>query len=1007
VGVLERRWGIAAAALGAAMTASAAASAATLSNGTFDVQTGTNGEITSLQIANDAFPTNYVLSAANAPGQNTADHEWMGELMFAYRVGSATAWTQARTNASSDSRTITSTPTSVTVTYGPSTNAQGIKNFGLTETYSLVDDYLDWQITLTNSGSQNIEFGDVGLPLAFNEFWTGGDIIYQTRAVYHSFTGNNSSYITITRPSGVGPFLLMTPDATTGAGFEYMDNWRPEEHAGSAWAAGGGTPAWTSGLDVFYIHSNVIKSTNRGYLPNTSLMLAPGKSQTYAFKFFVVNDHADVQNHLFSEGLIDVTAVPGMMFASNMTAKFDLHTSKTIGAVTPQFPSDMTITDLGASANGHHVYSLTSTHLGQNDVTVTYGSGETTTLQFYVLEPIDAAIQRHATFMVSSMRWTSGTLNGVFDDWSMTTSTKRGTTGGGGWGDDWGWTKGEFLAEKNAQTPVASEVSALDAYLQALWGTQVGSTSYTVDDWWCPSITTANCGYNRAYAYPHAYNTFFSMYKIASRYPNLIQYKNSADTYLLRAYGILNALFQNFPPSTTDAGARTNVGYMGEQITPELVQALTSAGHTTEAQNLTSIMAGRYAIFKALPYPYASEYTFDNTGEEGVYTVAKMNGDTAILGQVNTKTRACRGQEPVWYYYADPVTNNGENWWQFQYTASLAGYCMDDWLRTLSTTPEVDERLSYAAKIANVSAINSGQIDSTPANLGTVAWTYQAMKGNVYVQSPYIQGGEDGTLRNGWRSFSGEADLGLFGALRILSADVSVDPVFGLYGYGCAVTATTPSCYAITPEDGVFKRLNLISQKLSMALDRDRYSGATVSTSNDYVGLTLQNQTTAAHTTELTLTGLAAGTYPVTVGGAPAGSVTAVAGKPTVVPLSIGTDATYAVQVGAGCGGATAGSDAGMPPPPPVTDGGASTTGPDDAGAGNSTSNGSGSGSTGAGQASSGSGSGAGSSNGSASGKSNGCGCTFAGAAASEAPAALVGIAALIPIVRRRRWRRR
>jgi hypothetical protein len=984
------------------VTASAGARAATLSNGTFNVQTGNNGEITSLQLTNDAFPTNYVLNATQSPGQNTADHEWLGELMFTYRIGNG-AWTPARTNVSSDARTITSNATSVTVTYGTSANAQGIKNFGLTETYSLVNDYLYWQFTLTNNGTQNIEFGDVGLPLSFNEFWTGGDIIYQTRTVYHSFTGNSSSYVTIQRPSGIGSFLLMTPDPTTGAGFEYMDNWRTEEHAGSAWAAGGGTPAWTSGLDVFYIHSNVIKSTNRGYLPNTSLMLAPGKSQTYAFKFFAVTSHDDVKNRLYTEGLVDVTAVPGMMFASNMTAKFDLHTSKTISAVTPQFPGQMTITSLGTSGTDHHLYQLTSTQLGPNNVTVTYGNGETTTLQFYVLEPIDAAIQRHATFLVSSARWTSGTLNQVFDDWSMTTSTRKGTTGGGGWGDDWGWTKGEFLAEKNAQTPVASEVTALDAYLQALWGTEIGSSSFTVDDWWCPSITTANCGYNRAYAYPHAYNTLFSMYKIASRYPNLIQYKNSADTYLMRAYGIFNALFQNFPPSTTDAGSRTNVGYMGEQIAPELVQALTAGGHGAEAQNVTTIMAGRYAIFKAAPYPYGSEYTYDNTGEEGVYTAAKMNADTTIPGQINTKTRACRGQEPVWYYYADPVTNNGENWWQFQYTASLAGYCMDDWLRTSSPNPEVDERLSYAAKIINVSAINSGQIDPTPANIGTVSWTYQAMKGNVYVQSPYVQGGENGTLRNGWRSFSGEADLGLFGALRILSADVSVDPVFGLYGYGCAVTATTPSCYAITPEDGVFKRLNLISQKLSMSLDRDRYAGATVSTSNDYVGFTLQNQTqSTAHSTQVTLTGLTPGSYPVTVGGTSAGSVTAVAGKPTVVTLSIGTQATYAVQVGSGCGGATVGSDAGAPPPPPNPDGGTTDTGPNDSGVSDATTGGSSGSNGGGGSGSSGSGS---SGSGSEPGKSNGCGCSFAGAAANEAPVAIVGLAALIPFLRRRRRR--
>jgi hypothetical protein len=889
----------------------------TLSNGTFNVQTGTNGEISSLQLTGDAFPTNYVLNATNAPGQNTSDHEWVGELMFTYRLGTG-AWTTALTNQSADVRSMTQAGNVVTITYQNSGNAEGVKNFSLVETYSLIDDYLYWQIALTNTSTQSIEFGDVGLPLPFNEYWpptSANEVIYETRVVYHSFTGNSSSYITVGRPSGVGNFLLMTPDPTTGAGFEYMDNWITQEHPGSAWVAGGGTPAWTNGLDVFYIHSNVIKSTNRGYLPNTSLILAPNASQTYAFKFFNVTSHADVQNQLYDEGLIDTTVVPSLMLATNMTAKIDLHTSKTINSVTAEYPSQTTVASLGTVPTDHQIYQVNFAQLGPNNITVSYGTGETTTLQFYVLEPIDTALQRHATFMVDNMQATSGTLDQVFDDWMMDTMARRGMTGGGGWGDDWGWTKAEFLAEKNAQTPVAAEVNALDSYLAAVEANAI-SEDFVVQDWWCPAGTSATnvngCFYDRPFAYPHAFNTYFSMYKIATYYPGLISYRKTADAYLLEAYGILNALYAggaDLNPDGTPTAA-FSTGYMGEQTLPDIAQALTDGGYTTQAQGVTSILSSLYQTFKGNPYPYGSEYSYDNTGEEAVYTAAKANADSTILGNVNAKTRACRGQEPVWYYYADPVTNNGENWWQFQYTAALAGYCMDDWLRTYSTAPEVDERLSYAAKIANIGAINSGQIDSTPANLGTVAWTYQAMKGNYYIASPYATG-EAGKLHNDWRQMSGESDLGLFGAIRILSADVAVDPVFGLYGYGCNVQDLS-GCYSITPTDGVFKRLNLITQKLHMDINRDRYTGATVSTANDYVGFTLQNQTpSTAHTTTLTLVGFAAGTYEVLVGGTSAGSVTATAGQILAVPLPIGTNGTYAVAVGSGCSGATTGTDGG------------------------------------------------------------------------------------------------
>ncbi|MEK3909967.1 DUF5695 domain-containing protein [Paenibacillus sp. FSL H7-0331] len=875
------------AALGLTLFTSETARAFPLSNSNFNIQTGSNGEISSLQLTGDAFPTNYVMNAVNAPNQNTADHAWLGELMFTYKLGSG-AWTKASTNKSADVRTQSQNGNAVTVTYQNSTNAEGIKNFKVEETYSLVSDYLYWQINVTNTSTQNIEIGDLGLPLPFNQFWSGGDEIYETRVVPHSFIGNNSSYITASRPSGIGASLLMTPDAATGAGFEYQDHWRVEEHPGSTWAQDQG--GWANGLNVYYIHSNVIKSTNRGYLPNTSLILTPNQSKTYAFKFFKVADQSAVQDKLYSEGLVDVTAIPGMMFSTDMTAKVDLHTSKTITSVTAQYPSETTITYLNTVGTDHKIYQLNLNHLGPNNITVNYGSGEKTVLQFYAIEPIANALQRHATFMVEKTQWNDPTkiYNKVFDDWMMNTKAKRGSFSGyWGWGDDWGLTHGQFLAEKNVITPVASEITAVDEYLEtAIWNQLMANnhTDYKIYDFLMPAPNTTPNG--RGYAYPHIYNTYFSMYKIAKLYPSIITYKNPKNTYLLRAYNIFKALYG------AGVSYNYNTGLMGELTTPDIIKALQDEGLTTEANDIIAKMATKYNNFKNTTYPYGSEYNYDNTGEEAVYTLAKMNNNTSIMGKINTKTRAVRGSQPVWYYYADPVTICGENWWNFQYTVSLAGYAMDDWLRNHSTTPEKDERMSYAAKIANVGSINSGQISSDPANIGTVSWTYQAEKGNLGGQ-----GVGNGTLQNGWRDMAGEADLGLFGALKILSADIAVDPIFGLFGYGSDVTQSG-SNYVITPKDGLFQKLNLITQKLSMEMERDQYTSATVAIAKNNVNLSLKNVTPGtAHTTKITFTGLAAGSYNILINNTAAGTVNAVNGAKTVVSLAIGTAATYDVKL--------------------------------------------------------------------------------------------------------------
>jgi hypothetical protein len=123
--------------------------------------------------------------------------------------------------------------------------------------------------------------------------------------------GRDSSYIYVTRPSGIGRFLLMTPDVSTGAGFEYQDHWRTNERASEERAWCQDQSGWANGLNVFYIHSDYIKKTNRGYLDNTKLELAAGESKTYAFNFSVAMDEADMKTTLYEENVLDAVAVPG------------------------------------------------------------------------------------------------------------------------------------------------------------------------------------------------------------------------------------------------------------------------------------------------------------------------------------------------------------------------------------------------------------------------------------------------------------------------------------------------------------------------------------------------------------------------------------------------------------------------------------------------------------------------------------------------------------------------
>lgn len=903
----------------------------------FIVETGKYGQITSLQLQEDQYPTNYVMNAKNSSSQNTDGHQWLGELMFSAKVGDAAEYTQQNTSRSDSGRTVELKDNKVVVTYQNATEEKGIKDFKVVETYAILEDKLHWEITVTNTNSENLTIGDFGLPVPFNERWPGSEEIYETRTVDHGFVGLQSSYLYASRPSGIGMYLLMTPDTSTGAGFEYKDHWRTEERAADEkeWCQDQG--GWPSGLNVYYIHSDYIKKTNRGYLGNTKLMLAPGESKTYAFNFSGVKDETDMKSTLYKEGLIDAVAVPGMTYSVNMPGKLYLHTSlsKDDISLSIQCPHEMNIfTGKGIVSNSmackktdentyvkyektvtvdneqYLVYEVHFADLGQNNVVISYNGGKSkTVLQFYMLDDVASALTTHSNFMVEKTQFNDPLhiSDKVFDDWMMDTKNKRAQTDSTywqknywGWGDDWALTHGEYIAEKNVYQPVAKEIKAVDEYLDiAIWNglMREHQKDYLIHDFLMESPNSSPT--YRGYAYPHIYNTYFSMYKIASKYPDMIGYEEDADTYLLRAYNILKALYSD------GVAYNWSTGVMGELTTPDIIAALNKEGYYTEAQEVTDIMAKKYANFKDTKYPYGSEYSYDNTGEEAVYTLAKMNldSDTAnansMMNKINLKTRACRGLQPIWYYYADPTTICGDNWWQFQYTAALAGYCMDDWLRLQNngmtdTERATASRVNYAAKLANLTCINSGQIDADPENIGAVAWTYQAELGNLGGQ-----GTGEGNLHNGWRQMSGESDLGLFGALQILSSDVVIDPVFGLFGYGCEVTEDS-SVYTVTPLDGLFTRLNFINQKLYLELDRDQYTKAKVAADNTSIELSMKNLEATAHATDVDITGLKAGSYQILINGAVTGSFQAVDQKTSTITLALPAAATAEVAIKAG-----------------------------------------------------------------------------------------------------------
>ena len=352
-----------------------------ISNGSLTAAIGDLGEISSLTIDNNrknssGKDVNFVLPN-DTNQQNNEAHQWMGEMIFSYRsskdgnfpednsgfqevdtnktlaAGGSTTYSNASANLKNNpyiEKKVSKDKVEVTFKGQDedSTDSRTMKGFNAKSVYDMDTDdgSLLWSITLENTSGNYLEFGDVGLPMPWNNKYASIDDTYNNRTTVHTFAGADSGYAYAIRCSGEGNYVMFTPVTDTGARIEYIDNWTGNINGVKGTRSGSTYQNWTSdtggwfpGLQVYYI---------RGYYTDaTSLVLKPGEKKTYQFKFSAVragdntpqNSAEDANNAsdsveerennmrsiLYKEGMIDAVATPGFQTAINMPTKLDLH----------------------------------------------------------------------------------------------------------------------------------------------------------------------------------------------------------------------------------------------------------------------------------------------------------------------------------------------------------------------------------------------------------------------------------------------------------------------------------------------------------------------------------------------------------------------------------------------------------------------------------------------------------------------------------------------------------
>ena len=772
------------------------------------------------------------------------------------------------------------------------------------ESFHLQDNALLWTISMQNTSVNELEIGDLALPLPFNTqyVWDKTET-YTKRLIPHALIAGNGSFLFWMRTNTEGPYLVMTPVGSSK--LEYF-----EPHGFGRGVA-------------YYIHSAASGEDLRAKggtwrLPHTKLVLAPqgqrGDAVAYEFKFCWAEDYAAVRNVLYEEGAFDINVVPGMTIPSDLTSMFSVRTHNKILEVAAEHPQETKIDYLGERGKDVHLYQVRFSRLGENLLKVRYANDSYLALEFFVTEPLETMFKKRAAFLVSHEQYRDPQkfYNTVFSQWDMKHQVLRSPDDLDGLqsyavaSDDPALGKAPYVAGKNIFFPDQSEIDAVENYLKTfVWGglQQTDKEPYPYAIYGIPNWKVNRDSPKddpsgkkhiwRIYDYPHIILLYYNMYQLAKLYPSMTHYLDKA-SYLERAFGTAKAFFT--VPLEIVKWSAYETGTYNELVIPDLIDALYENGRTDQADWLRAAWEKKIKHFiNDHPYLFGSEYPFDSTGFESTHAFAKYamshvlkKGETlpsdasaedfrrtvthddaaSFLEEQMKLNLACRGWlETAYYYLGSDYRGSGPSSYTLSYMAQMGGWAVSDYALYFAREPIPYLRLGYASYLSSWALLNSGTPESNYGywypgknNDGGAGGGFEPRSwGRAWL-------GNKEMGRGSWW-YSGEIDLGFDGALRSAATVVTEDPIFGLFAYGGDLQHTS-SLTRVVPKDGLRTRFHIVrgAQRVHILLDRDGFAKDQAVSFDDALStirFALENRATAKHETVARIAGLPVGIYEV------------------------------------------------------------------------------------------------------------------------------------------------
>lgn len=576
-------------------------------------------------------------------GEETADDYLPGTILLGSRTNPNEVWELSRNRAAmvqhADEEEFN--PTRVEFEY----HFPLLDNLATTGSYYEIPGAVPqicWEFKLANRGGITVEVGELGFPLALNNFyegfgWTDEQLtkLWQSRVYLHKSITGASSWLFAQRMTAETPGLLIFPGENTS--WEFFTHVRGSLN----------TPFQWEGIPIVYAHSKA--TVEREEWPNwanehTSLILEPGDSRTYQMRF--VPCESDKQDGV-SQTLV-ACGKPAVKVYPSAVAPIDVGIGVEIAGLAPKKFFLSREAEMESDTDEETGFAFVRpSQPGPLTVSFRDKGDRMCHVHLMFTEPIRELIARRAEWVVKHqvVNAPGSPLHRAIVLTNIETGAQSVQA------DEYQESSGLecaladtlFLAEKNALYPKADEIEALQETVREFIRDDVQNPSNFAVASVLVEGSGAGAYFGRPLSYPHVFNLYHSLYRIASTYGGL---EHTPAQYLTWAYSTALAMFRH--------GWRLyvrTVGVLGFARLYELVRDLRLNGMGAEADVLVERIEFKAKELVKMRYPFAGETVMDTSGFEEVFAAARYLDDDDHLERTVRCAFATRSMAPSWWWY--------------------------------------------------------------------------------------------------------------------------------------------------------------------------------------------------------------------------------------------------------------------------------------------------------------------------------------------------------------------